>query len=185
MNMNYIDAIRSYTPLCEQEEADKAFFLDFIAGNPDCLCRSNGTAHFTASAWVVNADRSKVVMAYHNIYRSWAWTGGHADGEADLAAVALREVREETGLRSARLLSELPVSLESLTVDGHVKRGKYVHSHLHLNLTYLIQADEAEPLAVKPDENSSVAWLTRQEALERPTERWMVESVYRKLNERV
>lgn len=52
----------------------------------------------TASAWVVNKDRSKVLMIYHNIYNSWSWLGGHADGETDLLAVAIREVREEAGI---------------------------------------------------------------------------------------
>mgnify|MGYP002237558723 CR=1 FL=1 len=52
----------------------------------------------TASAWVVNKDRSKVLMIYHNIYNSWSWLGGHADGETDLLAVAIREVREEAAL---------------------------------------------------------------------------------------
>ena len=63
-------------------------------------------------------------MIYHNIYRSWAWTGGHADGERDLLAVALREAREESGLETLRVLKDGIFSLETLTVDGHIKRGK-------------------------------------------------------------
>ena len=179
--MNYLEAIASYTPKNEQEAQDKAFFLRFAAANPNCLIRENDIAHFTASAWVVTPDRSKVLMVWHNIYKSWSWTGGHADGEADLAAVALREVREETGVDSARLVSPLLLSLESLTVDGHVKRGEYLHSHLHLNLTYLIEADDASPLRVKPDENSGVRWFSPEAALDACAEPWMVERVYRKL----
>ena len=179
--MHYLDAIRAYEPKNEQESRDREFFLRFAEQNPDCLLRDNDTAHFTASAWVVNPDRSRVLMVWHNIYKSWSWTGGHADGETDLAAVALREVREETGAESARLVSPALLSLESLTVDGHVKRGEYLHSHLHLNLTYLIEADESEPLRVKPDENSGVRWFTPEEALAACTEPWMAEHVYRKL----
>ena len=179
--MNYLDAIRAYAPKNEQEERDKAFFLRFAAEHPDCLLRDNDLAHFTASAWVVNPDRSKVLMVWHNIYKSWSWTGGHADGENDLAAVALREVREETGVERAALASEALFSLESLTVDGHVKRGEYLHSHLHLNLTYLIEADDREALRVKPDENSGVRWFTPEGALAACTEPWMIENVYRKL----
>jgi len=50
-------------------------------------------------------------------------------------------------------------------VDGHVKRGHYVSSHLHLNVTYLLEADEADALAVKPDENSGVVWFSPEEAV--------------------
>lgn len=183
--MNYKEAVRNFKPLCEQEEADKRFFLEFIRRNVDCLLRENGLAHFTASAWVVNRSRDKVLMVYHNIYKSWSWTGGHADGETDMAAVALREAREETGLSDLKLVSPSPLSLETLTVDGHVKRGRYVHSHLHLNLTYLIEADESDAVRAKPDENSGVRWLSLAEAVSLPTEGWMVENVYKKLITRV
>jgi len=180
--MDFLSDIRNYLPANEQETADRDFFLRFAAANPDCLLRDNDIAHFTASAWVVSQNRSKVLMVWHNIYKSWSWTGGHADGEPDFASVALREVQEETGVKTARLVRPEPISLETLTVEGHVKRGKYLHSHLHLNLTYLIEADEADALTVKEDENSGVQWFSPAEALKASTEPWMVDSVYRKLN---
>lgn len=183
--MDYIDAVKNFEPLCEQEEADKRFFLDFIEKNGNCLLRENDLAHFTASAWVVNKARDKVLMVYHNIYKSWSWTGGHADGEADMAAVALKEAREETGLSDLKLPVSPPLSLETLAVNGHVKRGRYVHSHLHLNLTYLIEADESAPIRAKPDENSGVRWLSLAEAVTLPAEAWMVENVYKKLIARI
>ena len=71
---------------------------------------------------MVDKDRSKVLMVYHNIYHSWSWLGGHADGETDLLAVAIREVKEEAGISDVRPVSEEIFSLESLTVDGHVKK---------------------------------------------------------------
>lgn len=182
--MNYIDDVKNYLPRCEQEERDREFFLRFAESNPDCLSRSNELAHFTASAWIVDPSRSKVLMVYHNIYGSWSWTGGHADGEADLAAVALREAMEETGLKNARLVSPEPISLETLTVDGHMKRGEYVHSHLHLNLTYLVEAEESESIRVKADENSGVGWFRLSDMFSAVSEKWMAENVYKKLCER-
>ena len=125
-----------------------------------------------------------MLLIYHNIYRSWAWTGGHADGERDLLAVVLREAREESGLETLRVLKDGIFSLETLTVDGHIKRGSYVSSHLHLNVTYLLEADPREPLRMKPDENSGVAWFTPEEALKASTEPWMVQRVYSKLTQR-
>ena len=90
-----LNQIEHYTPFNEQEETDKQLILNWIRNNTNAFSRENTVAHMTASAWVVNQDKSKILMVYHNIYNSWSWLGGHADGETDLLAVALREVKEE------------------------------------------------------------------------------------------
>ena len=176
---------REANSLLLQEEMDKSLILNWIETQDDAFSRDNTVAHMTASAWVVNKDRSRVLMVYHNIYDSWSWLGGHADGETDLLAVAIREVKEEAGISGVRPVSEKIFSLESLTVDGHVKRGKYVSSHLHLNVTYLLEADSEEQVFVKEDENSGVSWFTPEEALKKSTELWFVERVYGKLVEKM
>ena len=79
-------------------------------------------------------------------------------------------------------MSEEIYSLEILTVDGHEKRGQYVPSHLHLNVTYLLEADEHDSLQVCEAENSGVRWFSLTDALTAPSEPWMVERIYRKLN---
>ena len=179
-----LKSIKEYKPFNEQEEMDKTLILNWIENNENAFLRENAVAHITASAWVVNKDRSKVLMVYHNIYNSWSWLGGHADGETDLLSVAVREVKEEAGISNVRPVSDEIFSLESLTVDGHVKKGKYVSSHLHLNVTYLLEADSEEQVSVKADENSGVAWFTPEEALKKSTEPWFVERVYAKLIEK-
>ncbi len=179
------EAIGAFRPENEQEEADKKGILAFLAANENAFTRDNTIAHMTASAWVVNHDRTKVLMVYHRIYDSWSWTGGHADGEEDLLAVALREVTEETGVSSVTPVSDDIFSLEILTVDGHEKHGSYVPSHLHMNVTYLLEADEEEPLTVCEDENKGVAWFGLDEALSASSEPWFVQRIYRKLNEKL
>ena len=181
MKENLIRQIENYPPFNEQEEKDKALILGWIRNNENAFSRENTVAHITASAWVVNKDRSKVLMVYHNIYNSWSWLGGHADGETDLLSVAIREVKEEAGISNVRPVSEEIFSLESLTVDGHVKKGNYVSSHLHLNITYLLEADSGEQVSVKADENSGVMWFSPEDALEKSTEPWFVEHIYSKL----
>lgn len=185
--MKLIEQLKAYESYNEQEANDKAVMLRLLEkeDQPDIFTRENEVTHFTASAWLVNKEHTKVLMIYHNIYNSWAWTGGHADGETDLLAVAMKEAMEETGVETVRPVSEEIFSIEILTVDGHVKRGKYVPSHLHLNVTYLLEADEAEVLRVQPDENSDVKWFALEEALGKSSEPWMVERVYRKLNEKL
>lgn len=183
--MILLKQLTAFVPFNEQEARDRELLLGCLRREPEVLTRKNPLAHFTASAWVVNPAHTRVLMAYHNIYRSWSWLGGHADGESDLLAVALREVREESGIRSARPVSRDIFSVEALTVDGHEKRGAYVSSHLHLNATYLLEADEEEALSIKPDENSGVRWFTLEESETVPSEPWFCARVYRKLNEKL
>lgn len=181
--MSLIEDLTAYQPFNEQEAADKQVILAALRDNaPACFDRS-AQAHMACSIWTVSPDALQTLAVYHNIYDSWSWIGGHADGEQDLAAVALRELEEETGVRG-RLLPCGPggiYSCEVLTVDGHIKRGSYVSSHLHLNVTYLAVADPAEPIRVKPDENSAVAWMPVEELYERSSEPWIKERIYRKL----
>jgi len=179
--MNLFEQIKNYNPANEQEERDKQQMLDFIINNDNYLERENLVGHFTTSIWTVNKEHTKTLMAYHNIYDSWAWIGGHADGIEDLASVALRELEEETGVKNAKLLSAEIFSLETLTVDGHVKKGVYVPSHLHFNITYLAEADENEMVRANEAENQAVKWWTFDEALAVSTEPWMIEHVYKKL----
>lgn len=183
--MNIREQIKNYRPWNEQERQDQAVILAFLEQNPDAFYRTNLLAHMTASAWVVNPQRTRALLVYHRLYDSWSWAGGHADGEEDLLAVALREVREETGLQRLHPVTEDIYSLEVLTVDGHEKRGQYVPSHLHLNLTYLLEAEEDQPLRICEAENSGVAWFSLTDALSASTEPWFVERIYNKLNEKL
>lgn len=180
----FLDEIRSFAPQTEQEEADRQMMLEYIRLFPDTiLTRENQIAHITASGFIVNAGASRVLMAHHNIYKVWAWTGGHADGEGDLLSVALREAREETGVEHIRPLSPRSASLEILPVWGHVKRGKYVPSHQHLNVSYLLLADESDPLTHREGENSQVGWLPA-DALLQYTNEWEMDPIYTKLLQR-
>ena len=194
--------IASYHPFNEQEAADRH---------------------------VVNPEKTQTIMVFHNIYNSWSWIGGHADGCSDLAAIALRELREETGVEHARIVSpwecvdrssrrlnadqkakasaneisnetasanKIPnevvnatapsptsplFSLEVLTVDGHEKNSRYISSHLHLNVTYLVEVDPSEALRIKPDENSGVKWVSLDQVLNMSDEPWIRERIYAKL----
>lgn len=136
------------------EEAMLAEFFPFIAAHPDCLWRTSLSGHLTASAWVVDAARSRTLLTHHMKLDRWLQLGGHVDGEADLLAAALREVREEAGLK--RLCA---VSSEIFDVDRHriPVRGAEPE-HWHYDVRFLIEADPAEPLTVS-DESRELAWV--------------------------
>ena len=183
---NLINEIQKYQAVNMQEEADKKLLLEILENaNDDIFTRENKVMHFTASCWVTNQKHDKILMAYHNIYDSWAWLGGHADGNHNLLEVALKEAKEESGLKNIQILSKDITSLEILDVKGHVKHGEYVSAHLHLNLTYLLVADENEKLQNKEDENSAVAWFDIDEAPKMASEIWFRDNIYSKLNARI
>ena len=176
-----ISQIERYIPFNEQEEKDKAQILSALRSGAELITRKNPVMHLTASAGVVSPDRKQVVMAYHNLYRSWAWLGGHADGDWNLQRVARKEVMEECGLADIKAVSDDILSLEVLCVAGHEKKGEYLSSHLHLNVTYLFEADPKLPLRVKEDENSAVGWIDVADIPRKSIEEWFCKRIYSKL----
>ena len=113
-----------FIPYNEQEEVDRNIMLKYINDFDDVLTRQNEYGHFTSSAFVLNKERTKILMIYHKIYNSWAWTGGHSDGDSDLLYVAMKEAKEETGIKNVAPISKDIYSLELINVNGHEKRGK-------------------------------------------------------------
>ena len=180
-------SIESFTPYNEQEEVEKRIMLKYMNTFDDVLTRQNECGHFTSSAFVLNKERTKILMIYHNIYKSWAWVGGHSDGDSDLLYVAMKEAKEETGIKSVKPILNDIYSLEIITVNGHIKKGKYVGSHVHLNLTYLLEADEMEKIKIKEDENSGVKWVPIEEVLDMTSEneKWVRDNVYAKIIEKM
>ncbi len=158
--------------------------LRCIGEQPDTvLTRQNSVAHLTSSGLIVNKSLDKMLMVHHNIYNTWAWTGGHADGDSDLLAVAIREGQEETGVQRLTPLTDQIASLDVLPVYGHVRKGQYVSTHLHLNVTYVLIADENHRLQANEDENSGVAWVPVDELAAYSNEPYLI-GVYLKIVER-
>ncbi|MGH4119515.1 NUDIX hydrolase [Clostridium sp.] len=159
--MNYIKQIFEFIPTNEQENQDKKIILDYIKKFPDnILLRENVFAHITSSGFIMNKEMDKVLMVHHNIRNTWAWTGGHVDGDADFLHVAIKEAKEETGIKVATALTKDIIAIDILPVYGHMKRNKYVSAHLHLSVAYVLIASERETLIVKEDENSDVNWFS-------------------------
>lgn len=181
--MNYQQVIAAYEPVNEQEAIDKAQILTCMTAFSDVLTRHNTIAHFTCSGLVFNTARTHLLMIHHNIYQSWGWTGGHADGECDFLAVATREVLEETGVTATPITTEI-LSLDVLTVVGHTKKGQYVSPHLHLNVTYVFEAPHTAVLTVNAEENSAIAWIACEELEQYVNEEHMI-PIYKKIINRV
>lgn len=183
MDRTYVRQIKEFQAGCLQEEADKELILQLCLRYPDILTRENLVCHLTSSGLILNENCDKILMVHHNIYRTWTWTGGHADGDEDLAAIALKEAAEETGVGQVCLLLPAMASLDIIPVYGHVKKDRYVSAHLHLNAAYVLQASEQEALSVCREENSGVAWVPLAEVPARSGEPELIK-IYGKMLKR-
>lgn len=160
---------------------DQNIILSYINAYPNnVLTRENEVAHITSSALILNASLDQTLMIHHNIYKTWAWTGGHADGDSDLYSVAIKEALEETGLSSINTLSDEIASIDVIPVYGHFKKGKYVASHLHLNIAYVLIANTEASLRVNEEETSGVRWIPIDEIADYSNEPYLIE-IYEKL----
>ena len=160
------DQIEEYIPFDEQEHSDKRTMMAFLNQFKDVVTRNNVFGHFTASAFVVNESKTDIVLLKHNIFGDCVYPGGHADGEYDLLSVAIREVKEETGLTAEPFNNGDIFSIQCIPVKGHVKNEKYVSPHIHYDVAYLlvVKDDEMDKIRVLESENSDVFWACIEES---------------------
>lgn len=176
--------IENYLPENDQEREDQEKMLMALKNaSKEILLRAE-PYHFTVSAMIFNQAKDKVLFAFHRIYQSWAWLGGHLDGDEDPFFAIKREIQEECGLSVTEPYASSIVSLEILPVLEHVKHGKVVHSHQHFNLTYLFIEDEKDAIRPKLDENKAVEWIPLSELDEKVKEKHML-PIYYKIIKRV
>jgi 8-oxo-dGTP pyrophosphatase MutT (NUDIX family) len=128
--------------------------IAFVEANPDCLLRTCAPGHLTGSSWIVSPDRRRTLLTHHRKLGKWLQLGGHADGDPDILAVALREAREESGLSHLRIVS--PALFD---VDRHWIPARGAEpGHWHHDLRFLIEADPAEPLTLS-SESKELSWV--------------------------
>lgn len=127
----------------------------FVEAEPECLLRACVPGHLTGSAWIVDAARERTLLTHHLKLEKWLQLGGHADGDGDLLAVALREGREESGLESLRA-----VSAEIFDVDRHwIPARKTDPAHWHYDIRFMTEANPEEPLVRAVNESKELAWV--------------------------
>ena len=151
--------LAAHCPADVDERLARERMTEFVRAHPDCFDRGLAEGHITGSAWVTSRASDRVVLVSHAKLRRWLQPGGHADGESDVARVALREACEETGLRSLVLASPsiYDVDIHEIPERGAERR----HFHYDVRFRFFADPDEA-PLASA--ESTAVRWLELGEA---------------------
>lgn len=183
---NILDELDSYKPFNEQEQEDKLAFSYFIDNSDIVLSRENLFGHLTTSAIVLTPDHKKMLMVHHNIFGGLIYPGGHADNINDLLSVAIREVNEETGLDVTPLEDGKLFGIQALPIEGHIKKGKYVPSHIHYDFVYLMQAkeDDLDKIRTLESENSKVVWVALDDCYGEEAVSW-IRPILKKLVEKI
>jgi 8-oxo-dGTP pyrophosphatase MutT (NUDIX family) len=160
-----LSLLRAYNPTDPHEQMMLGDTLTFVTQHENCFERSLLEGHITGSAWIVSPDRQQVVLIHHRKLDRWFQPGGHADGNPDVAAVALQEAQEETGLQTLSLIHAPGESSTIFDVDVHPipERGN-VPTHLHYDIRFLIQANPHEPFGYS-DEIKDVCWVYIKEII--------------------
>ncbi len=145
-------------------------FRDFVRDNENLQGKTNLRGHVTASAWIINAERTKVLLTHHRKLGIWVQLGGHTDPGEDWQAAALREAREESGLQDLVLLQDGLYDVDIHEIPAHLETP----AHFHYDLRFLYQGDDLIPLILS-EESHDLAWvdiihlgdLTREESQHR------------------
>jgi 8-oxo-dGTP pyrophosphatase MutT (NUDIX family) len=171
--------LQQYQGYSSEEESARLAMLELLASEPDCFSRSSPKAHFTASAWVLDRAGERAVLLYHRKLSKWLQPGGHADGDQNLPAVALKEAQEETGLTALSLLSS-----DIFDLDVHqIPAQAGIEQHFHYDVRFLVGVTCENPSAetlLQNSESRALAWcslaqvlrLTQEQSVLRMLRKW-------------
>lgn len=160
--MLLLHAFAAYGKRYPDEQETVARFTDFVQTNVDCFERSLQIGHITGSAWVINQAGTHALFTHHRKLNLWLQLGGHADGDGNVARVAMREAFEESGLVYLALADEAIFDLDAHTIPA---RGDEPE-HIHYDVRYLVQATAEEPFQIS-EESHDLAWFSAKEIFER------------------
>ena len=170
-----LDQLAAYLTQHPQESETIGRFTEFVSTWPGCFERALLEGHVTGSAWIVDASGMKVLLTHHRKLDAWLQLGGHADGDPDVLAVALKEAEEESGLSGFE-----PVTTGIFDLDIHpIPERKGVPEHLHYDVRYVLRTTGSTDYVVSEESHDlrwvpldEVASLTTDASMLRMVEKW-------------
>lgn len=153
-----LNLLAAHQPFDDAEAAALREITAFVQAHPDCFERSLDIGHVTGSAWLIDESGQRALLTHHRKLDKWLQLGGHADGNPDVLAVAIREAEEESGLQDI-----VPVSTAIFDVDVHpIPAHGGVPPHVHYDVRFLLRARGPTDFVVS-DESHDLAWVRANE----------------------
>lgn len=170
------EKLMQYSGWNDTEKKFRTETLKFLEEDPNCFETSNILGHITGEAWVINKEKTKILLTHHKTLDRWFQLGGHSDGDPITLNVALREAQEESGLEEINILSE-----NLCDIDVHpIPEKKGIPEHTHYGIAFLFEADENSSLILPKRESKELRWVAFEEILElNPGRQRMVEKLNR------
>lgn len=170
-----LDQLAAYQAAHPTESETVAQFIGFVRSQPECFERTLAIGHITGSAWIVTPDGSEVLLTHHRKLDRWLQLGGHADGDPDVVAVALKEAQEESGLEEFELVGDGIFDLDIHPIPAR----KNEPEHLHYDVRYVFRATGHTDFTVS-EESHDLRWvpidevqtLTTEESMLRMVRKW-------------
>jgi 8-oxo-dGTP pyrophosphatase MutT (NUDIX family) len=151
-----VKLLQEYFPNDPDEIEYKKEILAFIEKHEDCFERSLKVGHITASAWILSCDGEKALLMHHAKLDKWMQLGGHADGDSDVLAVAIKEAQEESGITQIQ-----PISEKIFDIDVHSIPARGTEpEHFHYDIRFLLQVKNVEDV-VQNHESKELRWVTK------------------------
>ncbi len=167
-----IELLEEYGKRHPEEGGVIGGFLDFVRSEPQCFERTLAKGHITGSAWIVSEDGGEVLLTHHRKLDRWLQLGGHADGDADVLAVALKEAREESGLEDFE-----PLGGGIFDLDIHpIPARKDEPEHLHYDVRFVLRATGPTAYTVS-EESHDLRWVRLEEVVGLTEEKSMLRMV--------
>lgn len=161
--------LEKYIAINAEEEKKQQQILEFVKNNPNCFSRENLDGHITSSGFLFNYDLSKVLLTHHKKLDRWLQLGGHNDGNKNCLKVALKEAREESGIKKIKPLSKHITDVDVFDIPFYAPNN--VKEHLHYDIRYFLITKNEN--FVVSDESNELKWFTLNEfeklAVNRPS----------------
>jgi len=170
--------LQQYKPMPE-EQIYKSRMLAFLDQHPDAFERSLQIGHFTASAWLLSVDGSQALLMHHAKLNLWVQLGGHADGDTNLLAVAMKEAQEESGIMGIETIIPEIFDIDIHTIPANAKEP----AHEHFDVRFLLRVTSDEQV-IANKESKELRWIgkdpaelpTTQRSVVRLFEKWVTRS---------
>ncbi len=152
---NLLEKLDNYHPSDASEVEARLRMISFVKENPDCFQRHLKIGHITGSAWLMSRDGRRVLLTHHRKLNKWLQLGGHADGDSNILAVALREAKEESGIENILAVTEDVFDLDIHEIPPHGQEP----AHWHYDVRFLFRV-EGDDTFIVSEESHELAWVT-------------------------